>query len=252
MKRLILKLLDATFPPRLRKPLLHLAYHLEPAEFERFAHAYCIAPSMIFGLRSLAQRGFSPRTIVDVGAYEGSWTTLTQSIWPGSKPIMIEANRAKIDALRKIGETHCELLGAKQGEAVTFNIMETGSSVLNENSGAPRDVEMRTLSTLDSLSLDIQPHSLLKIDAQGYELEILKGAQRSLNYFDAVLLEVALIEINDGAPLLAEVLAFMGPLGFVACDILEIHRRPLDSATSQIDILFARAGSKLLLCRSFD
>jgi len=53
------------------------------------------------------------------------------------------------------------------------------------------------------------------------------------------LLEIAIIESNEGAPLLHDVVAFMKTLGFVAYDILEVHRRPLDKALNQFDIIFA-------------
>ena len=59
----------------------------------------------------------------------------------------------------------------------------------------------------------------MKIDAPGYELEILKGSGRMLETLKTVLLEVSLIEINQGAPLFAEVVSFMNDKGFVPYDI---------------------------------
>ena len=63
------------------------------------------------------------------------------------------------------------------------------------------------------------------------------------------MLEISLIEINEGAPLLHDVLAFMKSRNFVSYEILEIHRRPLDRAMNQIDIFFVREGSKLIADR---
>ena len=117
---------------------------------------------------------------------------------------------------------------------------------MSERSGLSRTTEARRLRTLDSLLEDVRPPGLLKIDAQGYELEILRGASRVLPAFEAVLLEIAVIEINEGAPLLHEVIAFMKSLGFVTYDILEIHRRPLDGALNQVDIIFVREQSDLI------
>jgi len=105
---------------------------------------------------------------------------------------------------------------------------------------------MRRLRTLDSLLEDVERPALLKIDAQGYELEILEGASMILPAFEAVLLEVAIIEINEGAPLLHDVVAFMKTRGFVAYDIVEIHRRPLDHALNQVDIVFVSEQSQLI------
>src|SRR5262249_21399103 len=114
------------------------------------------------------------------------------------------------------------------------------------NSPLPRTVETRRLRRLDSLLGQIEPPGFLKIDAQGYELQILKGASKILSDVEAVLLEIAVIEINKGAPLLDEVIAFMKAIGFVAYEILEIHRRPLDQALNQVDIVFVREKSELI------
>jgi len=55
---------------------------LAPTEFEKFAHLYSFAPHMRFGLESIAARGFNPKTVIDVGAYQGKWSALASSIWP--------------------------------------------------------------------------------------------------------------------------------------------------------------------------
>ncbi len=36
----------------------------------------------------------------------------------------------------------------------------------------------------------------------------------------------------------------MDSIGFVAFDVLEIHRRPLDGVLNQLDLLFLREGSR--------
>jgi len=249
-KRALISVLDCCLPKVLKNSLFHLSYHLARPEYERFAHLYSFAPHMEFGLAAMAPR-FTPKTIVDVGAFEGSWSRMARKIWPTSRLIMIEPNRAKEEQLRKLSQDinatlHCELLGQDDGKEVQFHLMESGSSILEERSGVPRKTETRRLRSLDSLLGSVEAPGLLKIDAQGYELRILEGASGLLPKFEAVLMEVAVIEINEGAPLLHEVVAFMKARGFVAYDILEIHRRPLDRALNQVDILFLREQSPLI------
>lgn len=238
-------------PLRIRNSLFHLAFNVAPAEARKFAFEYLDAPDMEGGLRLFAKQGFHPNTIIDVGAYRGSWTKLASTIWPNANLIMFEPNAAREPECRNTAETlkatlFEKLLGAKHGEVVEFNVMANGSAIFGERSPVPRTVEKLELSTLDNCLGSFKPPALLKIDAQGYELEILKGASTILPKVEAILLEVSIIEINEGAPLLKEVAVFMAQLGFVTYDIVEIHRRPLDRALNQIDVIFVRSTSKFL------
>ena len=79
----------------------------------------------------------------------------------------------------------------------------------------------------------------------------MSGASRLLATASAVLLEVSLIEINKGAPLIHDVLPFMKERGFLSYEITNIHRRHLDGAMNQIDILFVREDSPLIANKSF-
>jgi len=49
----------------------------------------------------------------------------------------------------------------------------------------------------------------LKLDVNGDELDVLKGALKTLPQVSAVLAEVNLIDIHRGAPLLDELVRFM-------------------------------------------
>jgi len=251
LKTGIINVLDLVLPLRVRNSLFHLSYHLAKSEFDRFAYDFNFAPHMEFGLASAAKRGLLPRTIIDVGAFEGDWSKIARRIWPESKILMFEPNLIKQDGLSAvanvIGATvFCELLGAEDDAAVSFNVMESGSSVFSERSPLKRTVESRKLRRLDSVLRDVERPAFLKVDTQGYEIEVLKGSELILQSIDAILLEVAIIEVNEGAPLLHEVLVFLKSIGFVTYDVLEIHRRPLDQALNQIDILFLRESSPLL------
>lgn len=251
LKTAVVDALRFILPDSVKASLFHLSFNLAPAEFDRFAYDYGFAPNMKLGLAAAARRGLSPRTVVDVGAFEGDWSRMARDIWPDSRIVMFEPNvqkQSRVSAAAKsLGATlYCELLGAEDGTAVSFNVMESGSSILNERSPLVRTTEDRTLRRMDSLVGELEGPVFLKLDTQGYELEVLRGAQKILPIVGAILLEVAIIEINEGAPLIHEVTAFLKSIGFVTYDILEFHRRPLDQALNQIDVLFVREGSLLL------
>jgi hypothetical protein len=70
--------------------------------------------------------------------------------------------------------------------------------------------------TLDSIVLggDFPLPDLIKIDVQGAELDILRGADYCLSRCSHVILELQVVEYNTGAPLRDTVIAYMSTKGF--------------------------------------
>lgn len=206
---------------------------------------------MEMGLRLLSANGLAPDLIIDVGAYVGGWSRAVRSIFPEAPILMVEANPEKRGVLSavcsQLGNARVEmtLLGAERRGAVSFYAMQTGSSVLPELTEVPRSVLSLSMSTLDELVPAGTRNALLKLDVQGYELEVLKGAASTLAASAAVVLEVSLLPYNEGAPLFAEVVAFMRSQGLLAYDICATLRRRSDSAISQADLVFVPEDSPL-------
>src|SRR5262245_26297157 len=104
-------------PAAFRRSLFNFAFNCAPDQFEKFSFLYANAPSQEHLLRAVTARGFSPRDIVDVGAYQGQWSTMARSIWPDSSIVMIEPNRENTVHLQALAAKlkaalYTELLGA--------------------------------------------------------------------------------------------------------------------------------------------
>ncbi|MEO5910957.1 MAG: FkbM family methyltransferase [Pelobium sp.] len=200
----------------------------------------------------LKNLGFKPQIILDIGAYEGHWAQLFLKEFPESKIMMLEGQEQKETFLSPLCQSNpslhyqIALLGSKE-EEVTFHIYETASSVLSENNETGAILQTRMLKRLDLIvenTLFAVP-DFIKIDTQGYELEILKGGLKTLKHAQAVLLEVSLLPIYQNCPLVDEVIIFMKDQGFALYDICSLMRRPLDQALFQSDFLFVRNDSFL-------
>jgi FkbM family methyltransferase len=187
---------------------------------------------------------------------------MAHRIFPRADILAIEPQREKQSQLEKLSQTHENirnvgvLLGPASDETVDFHLNESVSSVLPEHESDAPTQERRSLTTLDLLvegSVFAQP-DLLKVDVQGYELEVLRGAEQTLSAHppELILMEVSLLEINEGAPLLAEVVAFMDERSYQMYDICSFMRRPYDDALWQIDALFAHSSSKLVSSKRWD
>lgn len=200
--------------------------------------------------RRLVRKGYQPRSIVDVGAYEGNWTRLAKSCFPAASVLMCEAQPGKLPLLQKVcGEfpdvrLESAVIAARSGETVDFSEMETGSSIFPENSNVARTVRKLQTRTLDEVTAGLEGPSFLKIDVQGAELEVLKGGARFLDQCDLVQLEVALQDYNRGAPGFLEVIGFMNERQFVPYDFSG-WSRPNGVDLVQVDIMFVPAGSPL-------
>lgn len=204
--------------------------------------------------------GYQPRTIIDVGANDGAWAKVAWADFGADKPdpprlLMVEASPSRESNLAAAGFPFAiSVVGRKAAYVDFFDNprVSTGNSVLRERShhfastNATR-VPMRTLDEILSTAPGgpgVAAPVILKLDVQGYEIEVLRGAPRTLEAVEVVALETSVIEYNAGAPLIAEVMSVMHELGFVVADLLEAHDH--NGALAQLDFAFVKRGSQLL------
>lgn len=161
------------------------------------------------------------RYVVDVGANVGQWSgRLLDCITP-EKLIIAEPIPAAFAVLqKKFGnqrsiELHNVAVGDHEGVAkFKVTLDTTGASLLQ-----PRE-EMRALvggnwavaseidvkiTTLDRLLANLREVSLLKIDVQGYEKQVLAGASQTLRKTKFVLIELNFMPQYDGGSWLGEI-----------------------------------------------
>jgi FkbM family methyltransferase len=199
-------------------------------------------------LEHMAGLGFQPETIVDVGAAEGTWSRMAARIWPNAHLIGFEpnpTNEAKLERTRRQLPQfayHLCFLGAESGR-VTYADRGAQTSLYTEALGND-EAEMRTLDACYEAELFPQPQ-LLKLDVQGYELEVLKGGQRVLSGCEAVLAEVSFFRFHPEMPTADDVIAYLKERGFAIYDTMGLLRLPEDDALGHMDLMFVRADHPL-------
>lgn len=137
-----------------------------------------------------------------------------------------------------------ELLGDSIKKGVMFFEMETGSSIYQEQTPWDRAVKYCDMNTLDSIvqEYNFTGEFFIKLDVQGAEIDVLKGGRYALEKTNFILLEASLLNYNDGAPLIADVIDFLNKNDFVLFDICELKRKP-DFTLFQVDLIFSRRNS---------
>lgn len=74
------------------------------------------------------------------------------------------------------------------------------------------EVEIKTLdSYMENKNIN---YNLMLLDVQGYELEVLKGSSKTLNFVDYILCEVNRAELYKGCPMVEEIDSYLSQFGF--------------------------------------
>lgn len=215
------------------------------------------AGDMQFMLESLKRHGFEPSWILDVGANRAEWSRTAKTIFPKAHCFLIEPLIELQSDLEKFcrdypgSEWILAGVGAESGE-LPLTIWDdlAGSSFLaSMQAETPLTDCQRTVPivTIDQLLDDqkLPMPQLVKLDVQGFELEVLKGANQLWNQVEVFILEVALFEFLPGQPIFDEVIRFMRDRDYVVYDFPGFLRRPLDGALGQCDVCFVKQNSKL-------
>jgi len=141
-------------------------------------------------------------------------------------------------------------IGNFDGE-IEMNISgrETSSSILSITEAhlqaAPSTVtvarEKVKIFRLDSLPKKLfypAQRLYLKADVQGYELQVMKGAQELLKLTRVVELELSLTSMYEGAPEIVEMLEYMKNIGFKLVSLSNVFSDPKSGYILQVDGIF--------------
>ncbi len=204
-------------------------------------------------------RALQPAIVLDVGANVGQFAGAIREAGFRGRILSFEAVPA-IHALleeKARRDPHwivapCAALGASSGSIeINVSANAVSSSVLPMREAhldaAPSSayVERRTvpLERLDVHSLNRVPPQgdiFLKIDTQGYEMEVLKGSIGLLPRVTGIQAELSLIPLYDGAPMIAEMIAYLDSLGYALFNLVPGYKDLRTGRVLQVDGFFVR------------
>lgn len=170
----------------------------------------------------LKKMNISPKVIYDIGACVLHWTNKAKEVWPDAEYYLFDANEKVESILKRSGHPYwIDVLTDTDGRELTFYKTEsnlTGNSYYKENTEFYSDSDgVPTVGwTLDGIVSDNQwpLPDLIKIDVQGAEVDILRGAAYCLSQCNDVILEAQHEDYNRGAPKVLDVIKFMESIGF--------------------------------------
>ena len=221
-----------------------------PFSYKRSVKEHLGVPSLHWSLQNLKKKGLNPTSVADIGAFEGNWTLDFLEVFPLSKIIMIEPQTSKGEILEQLCKKFPNVIYQKAllssgNNKVMFQENETASHIV-QGSVNSDDKLLITTQTFDEIlqTLSFPFPQFLKLDVQGHELEVLKGAPKALAAAEVCMLEISLLMLDESAPLALNVMKFMDEANFQLYDITQFMRRPYDKALYQIDVLFVKKNSQ--------
>ena len=195
--------------------------------------------------------GGKPLNVVDVGACNGEWATeLADYLDSGINRYMgFEPDPRVFDELvqrvgrnSKIGQAENRMIAiGKVEETRKFNLMSSSSmnSLLELGKfgwgSKVSEIEVSVV-TLDSQLDGAEEWDILKIDTQGFDFEVLKGATDLIqqSVFSFITLEVNFIEIYEEIPDFPELVQLMNKNGYDIFGFYYPHTRGLTLAWCDI------------------
>lgn len=201
-------------------------------------------------------------TVIDVGANEGQFGRSLRDANYSGRIFSFEPLSSAHQALAALAASDQNwvvaprmAIGRVTGDVV-INVAENleSSSILpmsdlhREASPTSRYTETETvpMNTLDDVVMQyiLSPcHTLLKIDTQGFEAEVLAGASNVLSSAVAVQLELSLAQLYDGQAGYLDLIQFMMSKGYSLAEINPGFSDPRTGHLLQADGVFVKKGA---------
>lgn len=159
------------------------------------------------------EKKFIPKVVYDIGAASGEWTKVctTPTLWPYARYYLVDAYEPFQPVLARLGHNYAmALLSDANDKLLRFyenSSTPSGNSYYRETffpNTFPKNIFTEKKSvTLDTLSKQLlwPKPDLIKIDVQGAELDVIRGAIETFTDAKYLIVELQNVQYNEGAPL---------------------------------------------------
>ena len=202
----------------------------------------------------LVRLGYKPNHIVDVGANRGNWTRTALRYFPDARYTLFEPQEQLLKCTDLDCDSRIQIFAVGAGpktSAMKLSTHERDDSVsfaLTEEEAARQGREQVTapVVALDEFlpKQGIPYPDVLKIDAEGWDLEVLKGAEMCAKNADVILLEAAVMN-KFFRNKVENVVSELAARGFVLFDVTDLNRTQRDGALWLVELAFVKKSGKL-------
>ena len=213
------------------------------------SYFYGVAP--VFELSPLLEKIENVNTLIDVGSNKGQFGLIARKFFPNIKIHSFEPQLDELNKQKKIlGNNNLSYYNIALGNnektsEIYITKRKDSSSLLKPVETAnkkylTKETKKIKVQKLNNISIlkNIERPSILKLDVQGFELEVLKGADQLLNIIDYIIAEVSFVKIYENQVNANELVNFLNSKFFevkTRCNLSKI-----DEKSFQEDILFVK------------
>jgi FkbM family methyltransferase len=196
-------------------------------------------------------------SIIDVGASEGGFASKARELFRGAKIYSFEPIPSSYKTLTK------KFKSDKNFKAFNIALGNTVGQLefhLNEHIGASSFLKTSNLHVdahpytknyskikvasdkMDNLveASELTQNVILKLDVQGYEIEVLKGAEGLLKHVKFIYSEVCFNKLYEEQPLFDEIINFLRERGYRIAGVENISQSLKNGMFLNADVFFAR------------
>jgi FkbM family methyltransferase len=197
-----------------------------------------------------------PKIVYDIGANDGTWSKILLELNPHVKDISLFEPRK--EAFNKIKENlsaniNLHLFQFALGSENTVSVIKGGSTsaslldagelqnILFPGSFNSQCNENITINRLDDVVKEnnLSYPDLIKIDVQGYEMEVLKSAENVLKNTPFLIIELSFVELYKNQPPTSQLLDYLERFNFRIIDF-GYQWRNSQNQIIQIDTIFQK------------
>jgi len=197
-------------------------------------------------------------TVLDIGANVGNFAKLSREVFPDATIYSFEplhdcfekltnslpdddnfvpiecgvgSHEEKLEFFRSFHSPSSSFLKMEEFHKEAFPYTNEGQSA------EPVEIQVKALDDL-LRERELVKNVLTKIDVQGFEMEVIEGAKRTLGQTKAVIIEMSFAELYAGQPLFHDVYEKMYSLGFRFHGCLAQMHHPGTGEVVQTDAIF--------------
>lgn len=193
-------------------------------------------------------------SVIDVGANKGQFSLVVRSLFPDVEIHAFEPLETEFQIFKSVVagpvKHYAMALGAEAAEAKFYITSRPDSSSLfkpgkdHEHLSGVMVSSSKTIQVLRlNDAIDVRTLAapvLMKLDVQGGELDVLRGAADILPFIDTIYTEASFVSLYEHQPLAGEIIGFLAEHGFALRGVFNHSVEPKVGPT-QADFLFVKA-----------